>query len=114
MNRRTRAGGLPRIGFLSNAVLCYNVGMTPKLPNELADAVDASGQMPVEVEHPNTHATYFVVEGETHRQAMDALRRQKDRDAIQEGIDQMEAGEGVPLDKAFERVGQKLDLPPRT
>lgn len=85
--------------------------MTPKLPNELASAVDANGQKPVEVEHPNTHATYFVVEGETHRQAMDALRRQRqqeDHDAIQEAIDQMEAGEGIPLEEARKQSRERL------
>ena len=85
--------------------------MIPKLTNELAKAVDASGQEPVEVLHPNTNQTYFVVDSETHRQAMDALRRQRqqeDHATIAEGIAQMEAGEGVALEEAREQSRQRL------
>ncbi len=85
--------------------------MIPKLPSELAAAIDANGQKPFEVEHPNTHATYFVVDGETHRQAMEALRRQRQQDdlnAIAEGIEQMERGEGIPIAEARERSKQRI------
>jgi len=79
--------------------------MTPKLDKDLTAAVDASGRKPVEVVHPSTNQTYFVVDGETLRQAMEALRRQhqqEDDDAIAEGIAQMEAGEGISLEEARE------------
>jgi hypothetical protein len=42
-----------------------------------------------------------AVASDIHRQAMDALRRQQDRDAIAEGLAQMELGQGQPLDEAF-------------
>ncbi len=78
--------------------------MIPKLSQELAEALTASGDEPLEVVNPNDNRTYVVVDGETHRQAMQALRRQQDREAIAEGIAQMEAGEGTPIEDAFEEI----------
>ena len=71
--------------------------MTPKLSQELVDALKAAGNGELEVVNPNDNCVYFVVDGDTHRKAMDALRRQRDRDAIANGIAQMEAGEDVFL-----------------
>jgi hypothetical protein len=68
--------------------------MTPRLSKELADALRANGEL--EVIDPATNHVYVVVDGQTHRQAMAALRRQQDHDAISEGIAQMEAGRGKP------------------
>ena len=87
--------------------------MTPKLNKELSDALHASENGEVQAIDPATNKVYVVVEGEVHRKAMDALRRQKDHDAIAEGIAQMEAGEGKPLDEAFEDVREKLGFPER-
>ena len=84
--------------------------MIPKLSKELAEALNASGEEPLEVVNPNDNRTYFVVDGETHRQAMEALRRQHDREAIAERIAQMEAGEGIPIEDAFEEVRERLGL----
>jgi predicted transcriptional regulator len=39
---------------------------------------------------------------------MKALRRQQDRDAIAEGIAQMEAGEGIPLEDARKLTRERL------
>ena len=85
--------------------------MTPKLNRDLTAAVDANGEQPLEVVHPTNHRTYYIVEGDTHRQAMEALRqrrRQEDHDAIAEGLEQMEAGEGIPLEKARELTRERL------
>ena len=87
--------------------------MIPKLSQELAEALTASGDEPLEVVNPNDNRTYFVVDGETHRQAMQALRRQHDRAAIAEGIAQMEAGEGTPIEDAFEEIRGQLGLADR-
>lgn len=90
--------------------------MTVKLSQEVAEALDASSDGSVEVVNPNNNRTYVIVDGDMHRQAMNALRRQRqqeDRDAIAEGIAQMEAGEGIPLDEAFEEIRAKLNLPRR-
>jgi hypothetical protein len=39
---------------------------------------------------------------------MDALRRQRERDAIANGIAQMEAGVGIPLEEARKQTRERL------
>jgi hypothetical protein len=85
--------------------------MTAKLTKELAAALHATGDSELEVVDPDTQRTYFVVDGDVHRQAMDALRRQQDREAIAQGIAEMEAGQGKPLDQAFAEMRSRLGLP---
>lgn len=68
--------------------------MTAKLTKELAAALHATGESELEVVDPDTQRLYFVVDAEVHRQAMEALRRQQDRDAIARSIAEMEAGAG--------------------
>ena len=75
----------------------HNRRMTAKLTKELAAALHATGERELEVVDPDTSRVYFIVESETHRQAMDALRRQQDRNAIAQGIAEMEAELGIPL-----------------
>ena len=82
--------------------------MALKLTKELRDALNADGINSLEVEDPDSDRTYVVVEAETYRQAMEALRRQQDRDAIAKGLFQMEAGEGIPLAEAREQTRQHL------
>ena len=85
--------------------------MAEKHPKELGDALQAQGDDALEVVNPNNNRVYFIVDGDTHRRAMDALRRQADREAIAEGIAQMEAGDGKPLDAAFDDLRGKLGFP---
>ncbi len=85
--------------------------MTAKLNKELAAALHATGDNELEVVDPETQRTYFLVDSETHRQAMGALRRQQDRDSIAEGLMQMEAGQGKPLDQAFSDMRSRLGFP---
>lgn len=87
--------------------------MIHKLPQELVDALNAAGNGELKVVNPNDNREYFVVDGDTHRQAMDALRRQCDRDAIANGIAQMEAGEGIPLEEARKQARERLLSRPR-
>lgn len=82
--------------------------MIAKLNKELAAALHAVGNRELEVVDPDTQRTYILVDLETHRRAMEALRRQQDRDAIAEGLAQMEAGEGKPLDQAFADMRSRL------
>jgi hypothetical protein len=82
--------------------------MIPKLSQELVDALNAAGNAELEVVNPNDNRVYFVVDGDTHRQAMDALRRQREREAIANGIAQMEAGEGVSLEEARNQTRERL------
>ena len=82
--------------------------MTHKLSQELVNALNAAGNGELEVVNPDNNRVYFVVDGDTHRQAMDALRRQRDRDAITNGIAQMEAGEGISLEEARKQTRERL------
>jgi hypothetical protein len=84
--------------------------MTAKLTKELAAALNATGESQLEVVDPDTQRMYFVVDADIHRQAMTALRRQQDRDAIAQGLAEMEAGEGTPLDAAFDDIRASLKL----
>ncbi|MCO6456069.1 MAG: hypothetical protein J5I93_12285 [Pirellulaceae bacterium] len=84
--------------------------MTAKLTKELAAALHATGESELEVVDPDTQRMYVVVDVEIHRQAMHALRRQQDRDAIAQGIAEMEAGEGTPLGEAFDSIRANLGL----
>ena len=87
--------------------------MTAKLTKELSDALNSSGKNEVEAIDPTTGRVYFIVDGETHRQAKEALRQQQDREAIAKGIAQMEAGQTKPLDEAFEDIRGRLGFPQR-
>lgn len=82
--------------------------MTAKLTKELAAALHATGEGKLEVVDPETSRLYLIVDSETHRRAMEALQRQQDRDAIAQGIAEMEAGEGIPLDEARRLTRQRL------
>jgi predicted transcriptional regulator len=66
----------------------------------------------VEVCDEQTQRVYVLVEGELHRRALDALRQQEDIAAIQDGIDDMEAGRVVPLEEADRLLRDELRLPP--
>lgn len=85
--------------------------MIAKLTKELTDALHATGAGELKVVDPETQRTYFVVDADTHRQAMEALRRQQDREAIAQGIAEMEAGQGKPLDQAFAEMRTRLGFP---
>jgi hypothetical protein len=82
--------------------------MTHILPQELADALNTGEGAPLEVLDPNSKRTYFVVSAETHRLAMEALRRVEDREAIARGIAEMQAGGGLPLEEAREQSLERL------
>ena len=82
--------------------------MTAKLTKELAAALHATGDSELEVVDPETERTYFLVDSDTHRQAMEALRRQQDRDAIAQGIAEMEAGDGISVEDARNRTRESL------
>ena len=85
--------------------------MVTELNQELVAAFLAAGDNELEVVDPVTRRVYVLVDGETHRQAMDALRRQQDRNAIGEGLKQMQSGAGKPLDQAFSDMRTRLGFP---
>ena len=81
--------------------------MTPELTQEMRDALNAnSGE--VRVVDPNTQQVYVLVDDETHGRAMQALRRQQDLDAIQAGIDDMEAGRSMTIEQSKQRTEEAL------
>ena len=82
--------------------------MTAILNKELLAALHASGDRGLEVVDPETSRRYFIVDGETHRQAMEALRRQQDRDAIAQGLAEMQAGLGIPIEEARQLTRESL------
>lgn len=85
--------------------------MTAKFIKELTVALHAAGDGELEVVDPETQRTYVVVDADIHRQAMDALRREQDREAIAQGLAEMEAGQGKPLDQAFGEMRARLGFP---
>ncbi|MEZ5942921.1 MAG: hypothetical protein R3C18_16130 [Planctomycetaceae bacterium] len=84
------------------------VNLTPEQRAALQQQPDG-----VACEDAETHRIYFLVDSETHQQAMAALRRQRDRDAIAEGVADMEAGRFQPLDEAFADIRGRLGFPER-
>lgn len=82
--------------------------MTAKLTKEQAAALHATGQDELEVIDPQTLRLYLIVDSDTHRRAIEALRQQQDRDAIAQGIAEMEAGEGIPLAEARRLTRERL------
>jgi hypothetical protein len=82
--------------------------MTAKLTKELAAALHATGDSELEVVDPDTERTYFLVDSDTHRRAMEALRRQQDRESIAQGIAELQAGEGIPVEEARKLTRQRL------
>jgi hypothetical protein len=103
--------GRSQVALLAGWKRGYNVFMAAKLNKELADALHAAGGEGLEVIDPDTNRVYRIIDEETHREAMLALRAQQDRDAIAEGIAQMEAGEGKPALQAFEEMRERLGFP---
>jgi hypothetical protein len=94
--------------FLCVISSVYDLHMVVKLAQDLTDALHANGGSELEVVDPETQRTYLVVDAQVHRMAMEALRRQQDREAIAQGIAEMEAGEGIPLDEARKMTREKL------
>jgi hypothetical protein len=97
--------------FLCADALQYHPSMNAKLTEELTAALRAHGENELEVVDPQTQRTYLLVDAATHRQAMEALRRQQDRDAIARGIAEMQAGEGIPVEQARRLTRERLLAP---
>jgi len=76
--------------------------MAPKLTSEQRAALKQDGA-PVRVEDDETHQVYFLVDKVTLESA--------DREAIRQGIADMEAGRVAPLDEVMARIRTNLGLP---
>jgi predicted transcriptional regulator len=82
--------------------------MTPKLTDEIRQAILA-GNGQAEIEDDQTRKVYVITDQDTHWQAMEALRRQQDHDAIAEGIADTEAGRVVPFEEVDARIRKSLE-----
>lgn len=81
--------------------------MTPKLSDELREALRQTGGT-VEVQDDQSRKMYVLTESELFRRAMDALQSQEDHEAIQAGIDAMQAGNVLNLDDLDRRIRSRL------
>ena len=81
--------------------------MSPRLSEEISAALR---EQPTEcrVVDPATQRTYVLVDDESHAQAMRALRQQQDLEAIQTGIQQMQAGDTMPIAEARRLAKERL------
>jgi hypothetical protein len=91
----------------------YTATMKALLSDEQRQALDGHPDG-IEIEDPQTQRMYFLTDVDFHRRAADALRQQEDSDAIQCGIDDMEAGRVVPFEEVDRRIRATLGLSPRT
>lgn len=66
------------------------------------------------MEDAQTRQRYVLVDQGLHERAMQALQQQEDREAIQAGIRDMEAGNVVPFEEVDARIRAKLGVPPRS
>lgn len=80
--------------------------MTLKLTDEQRDAIKRD-RCPVPVEDEETHEVYFLVDKGT----LEALRQDADRQAIRQGITDMEAGRVVTLEELDARIQARLRKP---
>lgn len=81
--------------------------MTPKLSKELSDALNGAEEL--EAIDPATGRVYVIVDSTLFKQT----RKDQAHEAIQRGIDSMEAGGGIPLEEADTQLRQELGFPPR-
>jgi predicted transcriptional regulator len=81
--------------------------MKAPLSDEQRRALDQEPEG-IEVEDSQTQKVYFLTDAEVHRRAMQALQRQENHDAIQAGIDDMEAGLVEPYDDVSRRLRTHL------
>jgi len=82
--------------------------MIANLSEELVAALRASGAGELEVIDPATARVYLIVDGALHREALDALRREQDRDAIAQGLAELEGGLGISTEEARRQTKQRL------
>ena len=86
--------------------------MTPKVTDEIRQALQNQPGSPVRIEDDQTHQVYVIVDERTHEQAMQALREQQDDiAAIQAGIEDMEAGRFRPLEEVDAELRKKHNIP---
>ena len=83
--------------------------MKAQLTIEQSDALNRGGD-PLSLVDPGTDEVYVLVDQYLHRQAMDALQRQRDADeaAIRQGLDDMHTGQRMSLDESRAKTREAL------
>ncbi len=81
--------------------------MIVRLPKEITDELHAT-QGELRVTAPSTSRVYVLMDDETHRRAMHALRMQEDWEAIQEGAAQADRGETVSINEAKAKLNRQF------
>ena len=84
--------------------------MRARLTAEQRDAIRRQGGI-LELEDEETNRLYVIVDSELHHLAMKALEERDVHQAIQAGIDDLEAGRVVPFAEVDARLRKKLGLP---
>lgn len=74
--------------------------MPPDLSNEMISALRTANGRELEVVDPTTQRVYMLVEAGLYQRAMEALRLQQDREAIAQGLSELETGDGIPIEEA--------------
>ena len=85
--------------------------MIAKLPDELRQALQQNPN-DVRLEDDQTKAVYVVVDEETHRRAMRALKEQEDWESVQRGLADRQQGNEQPLADADAQMRRELGFPP--
>jgi uncharacterized membrane protein len=81
--------------------------MDPLLTPEQSAALRAS-EGELRVVDPGTQRVYVLVDDETHQKAMEALQKRENYQAIQSGIDDMEAGKMQSAEDAHRHGREEL------
>ena len=88
--------------------------MTPKLTDEMRQALQQQPGGPVEIPDDESQRVYVLIDAELHERAMRALQQQQDWESIQEGIAQADAGDTMPLQEADRRIREEFGFPAQT
>ena len=79
----------------------------PSITDEQREALNERPEG-IEIEDPQTKRVYVLADAELHRRAVEALSHQRDREAIQAGIDDLEAGRVISFEDVDRRIRAKL------
>ena len=84
-----------------------------RFTDDIRQALQREPGQAVPVEDDQTKRVYFVYTEDLHLRATQALRAHEDLAAIQEGLEQMEAGLGRPLHEVDADIRKEFGFPPR-
>ena len=88
--------------------------MTPKLTDEMRQALRKQPAGPVEIPDDQTQRVYVLIDADLHRRAMTALQQQQDWESIQQGIAQADAGDTMPLAEADRKIREEFGFSARS